>query len=207
MKKTNTLRLCELALLVAVEIIMGFTPLGFLQLGIIAASLLTIPVAIGAILLGPAESTLLGLVFGLISFAKGFTSTGLMTRAMYAASLSGSFIVSVGGRVLMGLCTGLLVQAVRKLSKNQGLLSCIAGSFAAPVLNTVFYMGLLMLLFYHNEYIQNMVTTTGITNPILLIGAMVGIQAVIEAITCGIISTAVGKALQTALGKHTQLSY
>ena len=203
MRNPKILRLCELALLVAVEIVMGLTPLGYLNLGIIAASLLTIPVAIGAILLGPLESTLLGLIFGVISFAKGFTSTGLMTRAMYAASIPGSFVVTVGARVLMGLTVGLLVAWVRKKTPKD-LLSSLVGGFGAPLLNTCFYMGLLMLLFYHSEYVQNLVSTTGISNPILLIGFMVGTQALIEAVTCGILSIAVSKALQAALRKKNK---
>ena len=42
-------RMCQLALLIALELLMGYTPLGYLQLGFIAASLLSIPVAVGAI--------------------------------------------------------------------------------------------------------------------------------------------------------------
>ena len=67
MKKDKTLKLCEFSMLVAVEVVMSLTPLGFLNLGFLSASLLTIPVAVGAVLLGPLSSTLLGLVFGGIS--------------------------------------------------------------------------------------------------------------------------------------------
>ena len=50
MKNKKTLMLCEFALLVAVEVVMSLTPLGFLHLGFLDASLLTIPVAVAAIL-------------------------------------------------------------------------------------------------------------------------------------------------------------
>ena len=202
MKKARgnkTLIICEFALLVAVEIVMSVTPLGYLDLPFLSASLLSIPVAIGAIILGTWASTLLGLVFGLSSFIKGFSTTAPMTIAMYSASLPASFAVAVIGRVLMGLCTGLLVQAVRKLKPGKTILDNIVGSLAAPLLNTAFFMGLLMLFFYHSDYIQGIIVTTGISNPFLLIGVMVGTQALIEAAACGIISTAVSKALQTAL--------
>jgi len=202
MKKIDTLRLCELALLVAVEILMSLTPLGFLNLGFLSASLLSIPVAIGAILLGPLESTLLGAIFGLCSFFKGFSSPSLLQIAMYSTSIPGVFVVSFGGRVLMGLCTGLVVRAIRRIRGKEGLLDCVAGSLAAPLLNTAFFMGLLMLIFYHSEYITNLVRETGISNPFLLIGFMVGIQAIIEAVTCGIISTAVSKAIHAAVRKR-----
>ncbi len=202
MKNQKTLKLCEFALLVAIEVVMSLTPLGFLNLGFLSASLLTIPVAVGAILLGPAASTLLGLVFGVISFIKGFSSTSLMTAAMYSASIPGSFVVAVVGRVLMGLCAGLLVQWTRRLVKKKSIADNIVGSLAAPLLNTAFFMGLLMLIFYHSEYIQGLIESTGISNPFLLIGMMVGTQALIEAAACGVIATAVSKALQAALHRE-----
>ncbi len=202
MKKDTTRKLCEFALLAAIEIVMSVTPLGYLNLGFLAASLLTIPVAVGAILIGPLASTLLGLLFGIISFIKGFSSTALMTAAMFAASIPASFAVTVIGRVLMGLCTGLLVQAARKLAGPKSIAENIVGSLAAPLLNTVFFMGLLMLFFYHSDYIQGLIRETGVSNPFLLIGMMVGTQALIEALTCGVISTAVSKALQTALHRE-----
>ena len=202
MKNKKTLMLCEFALLVAVEVVMSLTPLGFLHLGFLDASLLTIPVAVAAILIGPLASTLLGFTFGIISFIKGFSSTAPMTIAMYSVSIPGAFVVAVVGRVLMGLCTGLLVRAVQKMTKKTSIADNIVGSLAAPLLNTAFFMGLLMLLYYHSEYIQGLVQSTGVANPILLIGIMVGTQALIEAATCGVISTAVSKALQTALHRE-----
>lgn len=202
MKKDKTLKLCEFSMLVAVEVVMSLTPLGFLNLGFLSASLLTIPVAVGAVLLGPLSSTLLGLVFGGISFYKGFSSTSAMTVAMYSISIPYSFAVTVIGRVLMGLCTGLLVVFTRKRMKKKSIADNVVGSLAAPLLNTAFFMGLLMLFFYHSEYIQNLIATTGVSNPFLLIGMMVGVQALIEAVTCGIIATAVSKTLQTALHRE-----
>ena len=202
MKKETTVKLCEFALLVAIEIVMSLTPLGFLNLGFLSASLLTIPVAVGAILVGVWASTLLGFTFGIISFIKGFSSAAAMTAAMYAASIPGAFVVAVLGRVLMGLCTGLLVKAVRSVTAKKSIADNIVGSLAAPLLNTAFFMGLLMLFFYRTEFVQGVIETTGISNPFLLIGVMVGTQALIEAVTCGVIATAVSKALQTALHRE-----
>lgn len=50
--RTNTRWLTQLALLVAVLLVMNYTPLGYLQVGPLSMSLLTIPVAIGAMTLG-----------------------------------------------------------------------------------------------------------------------------------------------------------
>ena len=201
-KKSKVLALCEFGMLAAIEIVMSVTPLGYLNLPFLAASLLSIPVAIGAIMIGPWASTLLGLIFGITSFIKGFSSTSPLTIAMYAASVPGSFVVSVIGRVLMGLCTGLLVKAAQKITGRKSMADNIVGSLAAPLLNTFFFMGLLMLIFYHSPYIQNLIETTGVSNPFLLVAMMVGTQALIEAAACGVIATAVSKALQVALHRE-----
>ena len=44
-------RMSTLALLIAVVVVMSFTPLGYLVIGPLSMSLLTIPVAIGAIVM------------------------------------------------------------------------------------------------------------------------------------------------------------
>ena len=61
--RTNTRWLTQLALLVAVLLVMNYTPLGYLQVGPLSMSLLTIPVAIGAMTLGPVAGAILGGVF------------------------------------------------------------------------------------------------------------------------------------------------
>ena len=68
--RTNTRWLTQLALLVAVLLVMNYTPLGYLQVGPLSMSLLTIPVAIGAMTLGPVAGAILGGVFGTTSFVS-----------------------------------------------------------------------------------------------------------------------------------------
>ena len=61
-------RLTELGVLIALEIIIAFTPLGTIQIGPVAATLGHIPVIIAAVVLGTAEGAFMGFVFGLLSF-------------------------------------------------------------------------------------------------------------------------------------------
>ena len=80
--------------------------------------------------------------------------------------------------------------------------SYVAGAVSAPLLNTVFYMGLMCLIFYNCDYVQNLVASTGAANPILLVLAVVGVQGVIEVLVCGVIGTIISKAVDTALGRR-----
>ena len=68
----KTRRLVQLAILVAIMLILAFTPLGYLKVGAIEITFMTIPVVIGAILLGPPAGAFLGGVFGLTSFIQCF---------------------------------------------------------------------------------------------------------------------------------------
>ena len=51
--RTNVRWLTQLALLVAILLVLNYTPLGYLQIGPLSASLLTVPVAIGAMTMNP----------------------------------------------------------------------------------------------------------------------------------------------------------
>mgnify|MGYP000324684446 CR=1 FL=1 len=53
-------------LLLAIELIMSFTFLGFIHIDPISLTTAYIPIVVAGCLLGPLESTLIGLVFGLV---------------------------------------------------------------------------------------------------------------------------------------------
>ena len=70
MQKTNKVHKMTLtAILMAIILVMSFTPLGYLRVGPVAITFLTIPVVIGAVLLGPWYGAFLGAVFGATSFS------------------------------------------------------------------------------------------------------------------------------------------
>ena len=63
-KKHDTQWMVSVALMAAIVILLANTPLGMIQLPIIKATTVHIPVIIGAILLGPSAGAILGFVFG-----------------------------------------------------------------------------------------------------------------------------------------------
>lgn len=70
--RQKLVRLVLTALLTALIIVMAFTPLGYLKAGAIEITFITIPVIIGAVLLGPVGGLFLGAVFGITSFIQCF---------------------------------------------------------------------------------------------------------------------------------------
>ena len=70
--KFSTKYLVEMALLVAIILLMAFTPIGYIKTAGLEITLIVIPVAVGAVTLGPAAGAILGGVFGITSFIQGF---------------------------------------------------------------------------------------------------------------------------------------
>ena len=189
--RTNIRWLTQLALLVAILLVLNYTPLGYLQIGPLAASLLTVPVAIGAMTMGPTVGAILGGVFGLTSFLQAMQGKSAMSAALFQVSPVGSFVVCFVMRVLMGLCTGLIFAALCKAMPKQEKLNCFLGGLAAPLLNTVFFMGALVMLFYNCEFVQGLVVKLGAQNAFMFVVLLVGVQAVIEWCVCCVVAGAV----------------
>lgn len=59
---------CGNGTLVAIILIMAFTPLGYIKTVGIEITLIVVPVAVGAVTLGPTAGAILGGVFGFASF-------------------------------------------------------------------------------------------------------------------------------------------
>ncbi len=194
-KKLNVRLMTQLALLIAVEVAMKAIGLGSVPVGPLYMSFLTVPIAVGAIVLGPSAGAILGGVFGIISFKDALTGASAMTSTLLSISFIHTFILCIGTRILMGFCTGLVYRLLKKLLKENKL-SYILAALAAPLLNTLFFMGYIVLIFYNSEYIQGLVSLNGASNPIMFVILLVGIQGLIEAIVCGAVGSAAARAVE-----------
>ena len=204
--KRNVRRMTELALLMAIVLIMAFTPLGYLHTPWgVSVTFIVIPVAVGSVVLGPGAGAFLGLVFGLTSFANAFQSaTGAL---MLQATVPGTFVGSVVPRVLVGLIPGLICKALQHAPKLRPIKAAVC-CFLTPVLNTAFYIVTSWLIF--SETWLDIAAAAGYTGDtgIRLLGFMLGMVAangIAEAVTCLLIGTAVCKALLKSLHKDDPL--
>lgn len=193
--KSKTLYMVELALMIAIIFIMAFTPLGYLRTPGLSITFLTVPVAVGAIILGPKGGAVCGLAFGITSFLQSMSGGGFGTM-LFGISPLGTAFTCIVPRVLEGWLCGLVFQAVRKFSKN---VPYFAASLACPLLNTLFFMSALVLIFYRTDYIQGLVQTLGAANPLMFVVIFVGLQGLIEAIVCSLIASVVSRTLAAAL--------
>lgn len=193
MKKVTTIKLTQTAILLAVLLIMSFTPLGYLKTAGLEVSLLSVPVAIAAMLVGPGAGLILGTAFGLTSFYQCF-GLSIFGAALLNINPFYTFLVCVPTRALMGYLTGILFKCFIKWDKKN-VVCYFAGGLLAALLNTVLFVGTLLLFFWNTDYIQSF-NATG-ANVIVFFGLFVGIQGLVEAlVTCaagGGVSKAVAK--------------
>ncbi|HIU43922.1 MAG TPA: ECF transporter S component [Candidatus Ventrousia excrementavium] len=151
MHKTDTRKLTQLALLIAIQLILSFTPLGFIILpGMVSITIMHIPVIVGGIVMGPMYGGILGLVFGLLSMYKATTAATSVVDQAFSPFLSGapvqSIIMCIIPRVLLGVVAALLFRALEKRIKSKGLAIAISAAVAS-VMHTVLVLGCLWALF------------------------------------------------------------
>ena len=121
-KTFTTKYMVELAAMIAIIIIMAFTPLGYIKLPGLTITFLTIPVAVGAIILGPVGGLICGLTFGLTSLYQAVTGGSVFTFALFNISPVFTIILTVVPRTLEGLLTGLIFKVLQYPQCTEGIL-------------------------------------------------------------------------------------
>lgn len=191
-KRFDTRSMVLLAMLSGILLVMSFTPLGYLNIGPLAISLNMIPVAIGAVALGPGGGAFLGTVFGITSCLQcvGIGGTSAMGMILFEISPILTIAQRLIPRVLAGWLTGMVFVGLRKLHFKYA--PYVAG-FCAALLNTVLFMAALVLLFGSTEYLQNLIAGRNI---LVFIISFVGINAVVEMLAATVAAGAVCRALE-----------
>ena len=195
-KRGTTRRMVLLAMLSGILLVMSFTPLGYLNIGPLAISLNMIPVAIGAIALGPGGGAILGAIFGITSCLQcvGIGGTSYMGMLLFEISPVLTILQRLVPRVLAGLLTGLVYQGLHRLHFR---FAGYAAGFCAALFNTVLFMAALVLLFGQTEYLQGLI---GGRNILIFIVSFVGINALVELFSTTVVTGAVCKALEKLNG-------
>ena len=191
-KYLDTRRMVLLAMLSGILLMMSFTPLGYLNIGPLAISLNMIPVAIGAVALGPGGGAFLGAVFGMTSSLQCVGIGGISTMGVILFEINPilTILQRFATRVLAGWLSGVVYRELRKLHFQYA--RYIAG-FSAALLNTVFFMTALVLLFGQTQYLQELIAGR---NVLVFAISFVGINAVVELFSTTIVTGAVCKALE-----------
>ncbi len=145
--------------LMALELLMSFTFLGYIHIEPISITFAYIPIIIAACFLGPMQSSVIGFVCGLASMYKASAYYVMSYDQLFSPFMSGypikSILLSVGTRTLFGLVCGLLFVLAGRCRAKRIVSAVIA--FLAPRLHSVFVYLAMKLLF--PEVMNNFKTT------------------------------------------------
>ena len=143
--KTKTKNLTLTAILVAVMLLFGFTPIGYIPIGPVQITLMCLPVIIGTLVLGFRTGFILGIVFALTSLVQMLMGTSVLFNLLVPNLTFGWDIIKILliifiPRLLIGPLTWVVFKTVKL--KNEKVRIGIASAVGSLV-NTVFFLGML----------------------------------------------------------------
>lgn len=210
MNSKKTLSMVMTALFTAIIIIMTFVPnLGYINLFVIKATLLHVPVIIGSIVLGPKKGAVLGAVFGVTSVMINTFSPSILSFAFspfYSiGEIGGNFfslVIALIPRILTGIVPYYVFTGIRRLMR--GIRGC--NTVALPIAcalgaltNTILVMNLIYICFREEFAAAKSIATEAVYTAILGIIAANGIP---EMIVAAVLGTAVSMALLRLLPRE-----
>ena len=199
MKNKKTTNMVIFSMLLAIEVVMSFTPLGFLRIGLLSVTMLHIPVIICAMALGKKYGAALGFVMGFCSFYNATFSPTItsfcFTPFFSMGGVEGnwtSLLIAFIPRIALGYGAGAIYERLKsKTGRTAAALSGLSGA----LINTIGVLGGIWI-FFKEPYEAVLGNTI-----VALLMTTVGVNSIAEAVV-GVIAA---MAVHTVL-KHRNLS-
>jgi len=175
------------ALLMALILLFGLTPIGFINVGVVYITFLCIPVLIGTLALGLKTGLILGICMGSVSLFTGLRAPSALVAPILQKNILWVIILCYVPRLLVPMAA----HGIRRLmAKENEKISIPLAAGVGSLVNTIFYLGF-MIVFYW---------LLGIENPTLLttIGTITLTAGLPEAAAAALISTPILIALSKA---------
>lgn len=193
------------AMLSALILLMTFTGIGYIPIGPLKLTFNVLPVAIGAVVLGPAYGAILGAVFGLSSFITCFGMDALGTVFLGINPFL-LFIMCMVPRVLCGLLPGLLFKMFPKTNAGEIIGAAVCSTLTAA-LNTVGFLSMMWLFFgidlATNPHVLELLGGVKIESIFMLFILFAGVNALIEAGINLVLGSAISKPLLQLVKKYS----
>ena len=180
-KKTDVRRMAIIGVLSAISIMLSMTPLGFIPIGPTNATIMHIPVIIGAIIEGPVVGITVGFIFGATSLLKALTMPTITSFAFVNP------LVSVLPRMLIGIVAYYVYKLTIKFTKNVFVSGWITGVMGSLV-NTAVVLGMIYIL-YGARYAEALGESASAAKTLIL--TLVATNGIPEAIVVGCVVSAV----------------
>lgn len=189
-KERNKLhRMTQLSLLLALEIVMAFTPIGMLQVPPVSITLMHMPVIIGGILLGYGAGAFLGGAFGVLSIIRStFAAAGpidLLFNPAVSGNPLGSLVMALLPRILLGVVAVLVYRLLTGKTKLKPAIAMGIASAVATVIHSFGVLGMLSIFFAAFPFAEVFAT-------------LIGINCILETVAAAVICTAVCRGVTAA---------
>lgn len=196
MNNKKTLSMVMTGLFMAIIAVMTFIPnVGYINLIVIKATLLHVPVIVGSIVLGPKKGAVLGTTFGITSLIKNTLEPSLLSFAFspfyQVGDIGGngwSVVIALVPRILVGVIPYFVFTGIEKLLKNIKMRRTIALPLACAsgaLINTLLVMHLIFFCFREEFAAAQSVAVDVVYSMILGIIAANGIPETIVAVVIG----------------------
>lgn len=197
-QREKTRSLVEMALFMAIILVLSITPLGYIPLGFMNATTVHIPVIIAGIVLGWKKGAFCGFVFGLTSFINAtFRSASVLSFLFTPFRPFGngwSLVIAFVPRILIGVVAFFVFNALFNITKKKSISMFLAG-VAGSMTNTVLVMGMAYLFFAEPYANATNITVEGVLKAVATVMVINGVP---EAVIAGIIASAVCASLMAA---------
>lgn len=112
-KKLSVRRMTVIGVLGGISVVLGMTPLAFIPVGPTRATIMHIPVIIGALIEGPIVGGMVGLIFGLFSIFQAITNPTPVSFVFLNP------LVSIVPRVLIGVTSYYVYNGLKNLGNKK----------------------------------------------------------------------------------------
>lgn len=186
------------AVIAAIIILMAFTPVGYINLVVIKATLIHVPVIIGSVVLGPKKGAFLGFIFGLTSLINNTFNPSLLSFAFspfYSGGNLWSIVICFVPRMLVGVVPYFVFKGVMKLGREKRAAEYIAlpvAGVAGAFTNTLLVMNLIYFCFANQFATVKEIAVSAVYDVIMGIIVANGVP---EAIVAAVLTLALGKVL------------
>ncbi len=180
-KKTDVRKMAIIGVLASISIMLSMTPLGFIPIGPTNATIMHIPVIIGAILEGPLVGIIVGFIFGGTSLLRALTMPTITSFVLINP------LVSILPRILIGVVAYYVYKLTVKFTKNVFVSGWITGVIGSLV-NTIGVLGMIYIL-YGARYAEALGESASAAKTLIL--TLIATNGIPEAIVGGFVVSAV----------------
>lgn len=205
MKSVNIRKMTQLAIFIAIELLLYITQIGYIPLPLVNATIMHLPVIVGAILLGPMAGGILGFVFGFTSMLRATFFPTLTSFAfspfVQAGAQSGSLaslVISFVPRILVGVAAAYSYRGLCRLlhgGRHPETTAAAVAGVVGSLTNTLLVMGGIWI-FFGRQYAEAM--DVAFEALYITIGTAVVVNGIPEAIVAALLSAVIVRAMFSA---------